>query len=485
MKLPILAINNYHFTITLLLLVVLIGVVSFLGIPKSEDPLVEEPLVFVQVISKGTSTEDLEKLVVDPAESALFELEDVDEILSETSDGKVVIHISFEGDETLQERKDQVQNRMNAVRNSFPPSVTEVNVISSSILNVTAFQIALYGDSVSNRHFESESKRLKKTLQRISGVAKVEVYGLEERVALVSTDFKKLNSHQLTLNDVAASIAQANVIDPIGNINLGQQGFEVITGSGINYLEDLRNVGLRSQGNELTTLDQISEIDYSVFKTSATARYNGSKAVYLTITLKKGYGIFEVEEKVEKVLTEFDPDTASGIQTGMVFNQAVHVDERISSLYTNFVQGSVLLGICLIFFIGLRASSLILLSVPISLLMSIALLDLMDLGLQQISIAGLVISMGLLVDNGIAVMENIIRFRNLGLSKTEAAIQGCSEIGWPLFTSAITTMLSFFPMLFIEGSTGEFLRSLPLTVIFAIGSSLLVSLTIMPLLSVR
>jgi multidrug efflux pump subunit AcrB len=236
-------------------------------------------------------------------------------------------------------------------------------------------------------------------------------------------------------------------------------------------------------GENIVFLKDIAEVSRTYEDKTYEARFKGKRAVYITATQKPGTNIFDVIDGLKVKLAEFQSELPNTIETEMVFDQSESVSSRLDDFFSNLLQGLLLVGFIVIVAVGVRASSIVLIAIPISILMGIGFLDLSGYGLQQMSIAGLVIALGLLVDNAIVVTENIARFMRLGYSPKEAAVKGTTQIGWAIVSSTVTTVLAFVPMMMMQNITGEFIRSMPLTVVYTLAASLLVSLTITPYLS--
>ncbi|MEL6842264.1 MAG: efflux RND transporter permease subunit, partial [Bacteroidota bacterium] len=237
-----------------------------------------------------------------------------------------------------------------------------------------------------------------------------------------------------------------------------------------------------AQGN-IIHLRDIARVYLGYQDEQYLGRYQGEKAIFLSVTQKGGENILQVNEGISAVLASFQEELPAQIEMETVFAQAPAVESRINDFFSNLLQGVALVGVVIFLFLGLRNALIISTVIPTSIITAIYLLDLSGFALQQISIAGLVIALGLLVDNGIVVIENINRYLSEGAGLKEAAIKGTSEVGWALVSATATTVLSFFPMTQLGGGTGEFIQSLPLIVIFSLLASLVLALAFTPLLA--
>ncbi|MEM0994204.1 MAG: efflux RND transporter permease subunit, partial [Bacteroidota bacterium] len=240
-----------------------------------------------------------------------------------------------------------------------------------------------------------------------------------------------------------------------------------------------------SGNGKLVYLRDIAKVEMDYEDWRWKARVNGERAVFASVKLEKNANILQVSEQIKSIGASFEAQLPANIELETAFDQAPAVEERINGFFNNLLQGVLLVGLIIFVFLGWRAASIIITIIPLCVVMALAILNGAGYGLQQLSIASLVIALGLLVDNGIVVLENISRFLKEGYSKREAAAKGAGEVAPAIISSTITTLLAFFPLTQLGEGAGEFLRSLPLTVIFTLVVSLILALTLSPLLASR
>ncbi|MCK4755189.1 MAG: efflux RND transporter permease subunit, partial [Calditrichia bacterium] len=232
-------------------------------------------------------------------------------------------------------------------------------------------------------------------------------------------------------------------------------------------------------------LKDLAEISYDYEDNTYFARFKGKKAVFVTISQKIGTNIFTIRDALEDKITAFQTNLPAKIELDTVFDQSESVGYRLNGFFLNLFQGLILVGLVVLMAVGLRASGIVILAIPVSIMIGIGFVDLSGYGLEQMSIAGLVIALGLLVDNAIVVIENISRFMKMGYSNKEAAVKGTSQIAWAVVSSTTTTVLAFIPIMMMQNITGDFIRSMPVTVVYTLSASLLISLILTPYLSTK
>jgi len=480
MKLPKIAIKNHQFTLMIIILVTLNGLVSFLTMPKYEDPLSKYPFASIVVIHPGSTPENIENLVIDPIEEVLNELEDIKNINSSAFDGGAMIGIEYDDGVDTEEKYREVIEKVNSIRTDLPDDLYSLEVNKASVLDVNIFQIALYSEFADYKVLEDVADRLKKQLEKVYGVRKVEIEALPEKQVSIALDFERLALLNIPVKQVIGIISGENSSIPGGNLDIGSKRFNIVTSGTYESLDEIRNTVIHAANDAYIKLSDVANVTYDYEKDKYFARFNGIPSIWVTVKQKEGINIYDIAEQINNRLVEFEKDMPSTISMEVVLDQSKSVRYRIGDFFSNFLQGILLVGILILIVVGFRASLVVMLAIPVSILVGLTLLDISGFGLQQMSIAGLIIALGLLVDNSIAVVENIVRYIEMGYSKKEAAIKGSGEIGWALVSSTITTVLAFFPMIILPGPTGDFIRSLAVVVVYTLIASLVIALSFTP-----
>jgi multidrug efflux pump subunit AcrB len=485
MRLPKLAIENHQFTIIVITLLVLSGVVSFFNMPRSEDPQVSPPASSIIAVYPGANPTVLEELVVDPIEEVINELEDIKDIKTTIQDGLAVINVEFLTGSDPDDKYSDVVQKVNSIRNELPEDLAKLELMKWSITDVKIIQVALVSETASYRELEKEADLLKRQFERVSGIKKVEARAYPEQEIRISLDMEQIAANNITLGRVINMIQSSNANIPGGFLDIGSKRFNIETSGSYESLDAIRNTIIDAGKGKIVYLKDIADVDYSYEDESYRARYNGERAVFVMGSQKIGTNIFNVYDGLKKAITEFKSHLPVSIRLEMVFDQSQSVSYRVDGFFSNLLQGLILVGLVVLLAVGLRASMIVILAIPLSILIAIGFVDLSGYGLEQMSIAGLVIALGLLVDNAIVVTENISRFIKMGHSRFEAAVKGTSQIAWAIVSSTVTTVLAFVPMIMMQNITGDFIRSMPVTVVFTLSASLLISLTLTPYLSSR
>jgi multidrug efflux pump subunit AcrB len=483
MRLPRIAIENHQFTIVLIILLVLFGLVSFLTMPRSEDPQISPAGSSVVIIYPGANPADMEELIIEPIEEVINELEDIKDIKSTAEDGLAIVAVEFLTGSDPDEKYSDIVQKVNSIRNDLPQEILSLEITKWSISDVQIMQIALMSDTASYRSLEYEAEQLKKSFERIPGIERINILAYPEQEIRVSMNLKKMALYQIPFQQVIQAIRGTNQNLPGGYLDIGTKRFNVQTSGSYKKLQDIENTIIHAAKGKILYLRDIAKVNQTYEDPAYHARYDNKKALFITVSQKPGTNIFDIRELVEEKMNEYRTKIPAGIKIGVAFDQSESVSNRLNDFFINLLQGLILVGFVVLIAVGLRASIIVILVIPISIMIGIGLIDLSNFGLQQMTIAGMVIALGLLVDNAIVVLENISRFMRLGYDRIDAAIRGTEQIAWAVVSSTATTVLAFFPMMMIQSITGEFIRSMPVTVIYTLGASLLVSMILTPYLS--
>ena len=477
------ALERYQFTSLILALATLLGVMSFLTMPRSEDPQFNFAAATVIAIYPGATPLDVEQLVVDPLEEAINELEDINKIESTIRDGVAVTYVEFLQGTDPDDAYSDVNEAVNNAERNMPAEIAELRVQKQSPTDVNIIQVALSSATAEYAELRRLAEQLETDIERLPGVKRSETWGYPEEEIQVALDVERMKENGISFGQVFAAIRGSGQNIPGGDLDFGLNRYNVKTTGDYESLDQIRRTPVIGTGTELVTVDDVADVEFGYADDSHRARFAGSRSVFVTAVQREGTNVFDVASDIRATTAAFSERLPEGILLETVFDQSVSVNTRIGGFFSNLGQGVLLVGLVVVLVLGARISLIVMLSIPISLLIAIGWLDNAGYGLQQMSIVGLVIALGLLVDNAIVVTENITRFRRKGLNAWDAAIKGTGQVAWPIVSSTITTVLAFLPMVVLKTGTGDFIRSMPLTVVFALAASLLVSLMLTPLLT--
>ena len=482
MKISDFAVKNYQFTLVIFLMTVVLGLTTFLNMPRSEDPVINSPNFPIVVIYPGASPEDLEELVVDPLEKTIYALENIKRIETEIKDGAAILLVEYNYNEDVDEKYQELVREVNTLRPQLPAEIFSIEVKKVRPSDVNILQIALVSENASRETLKTEADRLQKDLESITELKNVKIHGLPAQLVKIELQLDKVATLNIPLNALIGSIKSELSNIPGGQVDAGNKTFNVKTSGNYNSAEEIAETVVYSLQGKNILLKDVATIRDAFEDTKHITRLNGYRAIFVTAALKEGTNISKVQEKYSPLLTSSTEKLPDNIDLIVAFDQADYVNRRLGGLGIDFLIAIALVFVTLLP-LGNRASIIVMVSIPLSLAIGLILLNALGYGLNQLSIVGLVVALGLLVDDSIVVVENIERWIRDGFSKKEAALKATQQISISVVGCTVTLIIAFLPLVFLPESSGDFVRSLPMSVITSVLASLLVSLTIIPFLS--
>lgn len=485
MKLPSLAIRNAQFTVTIVLLLVLVGIVSYFNMPRSEDPQFDIPITLIEVIYPGASPTDIETLVVDLLEEEFSDIDNIKQIESQIKNGGARIEVIFHYGSDPEIAFNKIQLAVSAVKPSLPEGVQDLLVLKATPTAVAIVQLALWTEPVDYKQMEFYAKLLEKRLEAIESVKKSDIWGYPQQVVAVDLNLDLLLHHNIPITQVTKILQGRAINITPGFVDANTRRFNVKTSGNFEKIEQLENTIIASSDAYILRLKDIAQVSFGSQEPNYLASFDGKSVIFITVEQRINTNIFSLTKAIQQEIAQFKKTIPSEINIDVLFEQAESVETRVNGFFTNLWQGLILVGVLSLLFLGVRESLVVMTAIPLSFLVAIGWLDFASFGLQQMSIVGLIIALGLLVDDVIVVTESIQREKDHSSDLQEAAKIGTSKVAWASVSGTVTTMLAFLPMLMLASDTGDFIRSMPVTVVFVLFASLLISLTLTPLIASR
>jgi len=482
MKLPEFAVKNYQFTLVVFIAVLALGIYSLFTMPRSEDPETHPPQFTVVVVYPGTNPKDMEQLVVDPIEKKIHELDDIKHVTTDISNGLAVIQVIYKYSSDPDDKYQEVVREINSLRSELPADIADIRINKQIPSDVSIYQYALISENTSNVTLKKYSKLLKEKLEKIQALKKVEYAGVPEPQVNVKLNLQKIAQQQLTQNNVIAALQSENVNIPGGSISIADRKLNIKTSGNYSSLDEVKNTVIYSGQGKILYLKDVADVTLGYEDETHIARFNGYRSSFVNASLKDKENIIDVQDKVDPVIAAFKKELPENIELVKVFDQAKSVDIRLSHFARDFGI-AILLVLVTLLPLGTRASVVVMISIPLSLAIGLTLMNILGYNMNQLSIVGMIVALGILVDDSIVVVENIERYLRMGYSKVEASIKATSQIGVAVIGCTVLLIFAFLPIVFLPEGAGEFIRSLPLSVITTIFASMVVSLTVVPFLA--
>ncbi len=474
------AIDRRSTVFALMFIILVVGVYSYLVLPRESTPDITIPYVLVVTPYEGVSPSDVESLITHPIERKLKGLKDVEEIRSVSAEGSSMITIEFVPDIDIDNALQKVRDKVDQAKGDLPtdlendPSILEINLSEFPIL-----MIAVSGE-VSEAVLKAVGEELEDRIEEIPGVLDVVMSGGREREVRVEFDPDRLYAYQIPLSEVIRSIKSENVNIPGGSIDIGSGKYLLRVPGEFTDPAEIDNLILTERNGKAIYFKDVARIVDTYEDRTSYARLNGERSISLAIKKRTGANIIAVADQVFALLSVARNQLPPGIDMAVTLNQSKDIRRMVSELENNIISGLILVVLVLFLFLGFRNSFFVALAIPFSMLMSFAILNLLGMTLNMVVLFSLILALGMLVDNAIVIVENTYRHMQEGNLGVKAAKLAVSEVGWPVISSTVTTLCAFFPMIFWPGIMGEFMKFLPQTLIITLSASLFVALVINP-----
>jgi len=348
--------------------------------------------------------------------------------------------------------------------------------------NTNIIQSALVAEDAEYADLRKYADELKDAISAISGVRKAEAVAFPEQELQIAIDLPKMAQLHIAVNQVIGAIQSENANIPGGSIEIGPMKFNIKTSGSYDNLEEVRRTIVGSNMGQVIYLKDIADVGWGDEDLKYYGRYNGEKAVFIIANMKKAQNINAMRNSIYKVYDSFEKKLPSGVRLERGFDQSKNVKNKLSRLEKDFLFAFLLVLVTLLP-LGFRASGIVMISIPLSIMIGITGLYLAGFSINQLSIVGAVISLGLLVDDSIVVVENISRWIRNGVKPFEASINATRQIGTAVIGCTATLIFAFLPLMFLPGMAGKYIRVLPSSVTFIVLGSLFVALTIIPFIA--
>jgi multidrug efflux pump subunit AcrB len=478
------SVKRWQLTLVAFVALIALGANAFTTIPKAEDPTFPIARFAVVAVLPGAAPFDIERQVVDPIEGKLWALDDVKQLKSSIADGLAVIDVEFTAGSDPDRKHDVVLREIGALRASLPAELARLDVNQFSAAQVNVVEFALLSERSSYRELDRLARALSRRIEGVPGVDEVRITGLPAQEVRVALDPERMLGLGISAQEVLNAIGGESASLPAGSVEQGARRFNLKTSGDYASVDEVRSTVLRAREGGAILLRDVADVALLDAEPDQLARYNGKRAVLLNANQRAGQNIFAVTRGIDGAVDEFERQLPPGVSLQRGFHQADNVEHRLDGFTRDFGLAIVLV-LATLLPLGLRAALVVMVSIPLSLALGMAVLQWTGFTLNQLSVVGFVIALGLLVDDSVVVVENIARHLRSGRSPRDAAIAATKQITASVLGCTATLMFAFLPLLALPGNSGQFIRALPAAVLFTIFASLLVSLTIVPFLASR
>ena len=480
-RLTSLAVDHSTSVLVLFVFVTVAGLLSYRSIPKESFPEIEIPMISVNTMYPGVSPSDMESLVTRKIEEELNTISDVKELTSTSVEGYSSVVVEFESATDLNEALQQVREKVDLARPELPSEAEDPFIVEFSMSEAPVMQVNLSGGYGLVR-LKELGEELQERIESIPAVLRVGLRGGLEREVKVDVDLGRLQYYNVSFDDVISAIRQENVNIPGGSIDVNGVKYLVRVDGEFDDPTLIRDLVVTTVGGRPIYVRDVATVEFGFAEQETFARLGDQPVVTLDVVKRSGENIIATSEavraEIDAVRPLFPPSTVVSVTSDM----SEDIGDMVNSLQNNIISGLILIVGVLLFFLGLRTSIFVAISIPTSMFVSFVALGLLGISMNMVVLFSLILALGMLVDNAIVIVENIYRFIEEGWSRREACKKATGEVAVPVIAATATTLAAFTPLMFWPGIAGEFMSYLPLTLIVTLSSSLFVALVIVPTL---
>ena len=488
MKLSDFSIRRPKFTIVIMIILMLLGIVSLTRLPLQLMPNIQPPIAAVATTYQGAGPEEVMDDVTKPIEEELSSINGLTNISSQSQESSSVVILEFGYDMTIDEVESDITRALESVE--LPEQAGDPSFLEFDISMLPSIQMAVTSNGESVADYQGQVDDLVTELENIEGVASISENGTVVEEIQVNLDIDALSEANMSQSDVAGLIEANNISIPNATIvdTENRNSISTRTISEIDGVETLRELVIADlPGGETLTLDDVADVSVEEQDSNTITRLNQSDALSVDVMLASDANASNVNSEFNEVLDEkLSEDEFSNLTVETLYDEGEYIDLAINSVYTSLISGAVLAMIILFAFLrNLKAPLIIGIAIPFSVITTFALLFFTDISINLMTLGGLALGIGMLVDNAVVVIENIYRHLAMGKTPRQAASEGTKEVASAIVASTLTTAAVFLPVVFVSGLVGQLFTPLAITVVFSLFASLFIALTVVPMLASR
>ncbi|HEV7344701.1 MAG TPA: efflux RND transporter permease subunit [Devosia sp.] len=467
--------------LTVMVIMLAAGVSAYVSLPKESFPAIDVPYLYVSINQTGVSPRDAENLLAKPAEEELASLPGLQNISSTSTTGHASIFLEFDINTDKDQALSDTRARMDALRSKLPDDASDPVVAEIDLVGMPIISVAVYG-SAPEKELVRRAEELQDALEGIAEVREATLSGAREEILEIRIDLLRLEAYGLTANQLFDALNRNNMVVAGGTLNTGQGSFNIEVPGLITTAQDVFDLPLKTDGNTVVTFGDVATITRTLADATDYTTVNGSPALIMGISKKLGTNIIDVSDKVRATTLATAADWPAGVNYSFFLDQAETTTSMFRSLEAAVLTAVALVLITCVATLGIRPAIMIGMSIPLSFMMAFLVAQSLGMTINMMVMFGLVIAVGVLVDDPVVVVEYAERKLQEGVSKKEAFILAVRKMFVPVVGATATTLGAFIPLLFWPGIIGKFMAYLPMIVIIVMVASLISALIFMPVI---
>ncbi len=474
------ALKNPVSVIVLAVLLFITGLMSFAGMRREAMPEIKIPYIFVTTVYSGANPPEIENLITQKIEDKLDGVDGVKQMTSSSNESYSNIFLEFDPSVKTEDALRRVKDKVDQAKGDLPPDAEEPITQELNISTIPIVNIALYSD-YDIEQLEGLADNLKDRMAKISGVLESKVQGKQDKEIAIDVDPALLRQYGLTLSDISKAVSTQHTNVPGGTMITSGYRFSIKVTGELTSPDQFNDLVVRSLNDKMIRIRDVAHVAFIYTRDRQTiSRTNGKPSLTLTVAKRTGEDIVRIVDEAKKILNEEKTRWPAGTHYEITFDQSKNIRQMVDELQNHLLMGIILVLLVLSFFLGVRNSLFISTAIPFSMAMGFIALSYMGITLNMVVLFTLVMVLGMLVDDGIVVVENIYRHLGMGKGRFQAALDGTKEVMVPVFTATLTTVAAFAPVFFMPGIMGEFMKYLPITVTITLSGSLFVAFVFNP-----
>lgn len=474
-------IKHHVMTILLYILVVVFGFYSFQNLPLALMPSMEVPAAVVYATYPGAGPEDIEQQVTKKLEGAVAGLSGLDTLQSTSSENMAMLVIRFTNDTDMDQAMTDLRDKVAQVKSQLPDDASDPTVMSIDIDSMPVVQVALRGNDLASLQSIAEDE-IQPALERLDGVASVDISGGYEQEIAVHTDASRLKGYNLTISSIGQQLGADNIAIPGGDLDNGSQTLAVRTDGEYSSIDDVKNALISLPAGGTVRLSQIADVSMQPKDQDAISKVDGEECIILSVNKQSGSNTAQIAELAK---AEFDSLLKSNdsLQWNIVMDQSDYINMTVDNAIQNIWMGVLFAAIVLFLFLrDLGATLAVTIAMPCCILFTFLIMNVLGITLNMMSLGGITLGVGMIVDNSIVVLENIFTYRADGYDRMDACTKGTGEVIGAVIASTLTTVAVFLPIALSGGMAGMMFKEFCITIVALLLSSLIISVTLVPLL---
>lgn len=481
MNLTQLALKRPVSAVLLIVMLVVYGISSFLSLEQELTPEINMPMLIVMTTYSGANPEDMEELVTSKIEDQISTLSYIQRVTSQSTEGQSMVLIQYEYGTDIDETYDQLKKKMDIVQRELPSLANDPTIMEMNVDEEATVQISVRGEAVGGLYNYVEN-HIVPELEKLSGVASVSSYGGQQEYISITLQRELMEQYHLTMSDVVSAVSTADFTMPAGDIEVGALELSVSAGMRYETIESLKTIPIPLKSGQVILLKDIATIRDAQKEQTYFSTYDGEEAINIDVTKQQSATAQQVSQAVCKLIDEMQTTLPQSFTMEITSDSYENIQSSLQSVQSTLLMAIVISMVILFLFFGdMKASLIVASSMPVSVLTAIIMMRVMNLTMNLVTMASLVIGVGMMVDNSIVVLESCFRSRAAGKSFFEAALEGTKAVTASIIAGTLTTVVVYLPLTAVNEISGQLFKPLGYVIVFAMLASLLSAMTIVPL----